>query len=85
MISLFLRRIYFFNILCFVYGRHAAAVTIDDFFPFGANNGDSQLPYGDDVTAEVQFMPNFLFYGQSYTFFGVSEYYTNKITRAYVV
>ena len=77
MISLFLRRIYFLKIifLCFVYGRsrYAAAVTIDDFFPFGVNNGDSQLPYGDDVTAEVQFMPNFLFYGQSYSFFGVSD------------
>ena len=73
MISLFLRRIYFFKILCFVYGRYVAAVTIDDFFPFGANNGDSQLPYGDDMAAEVQFMPNFLFYGQSYSFFGVSD------------
>ena len=62
------------TLLFFVYGRYAAAVTIDDFFPFGANNGDSQLPPDDDDEfAKVQFMPNFLFYGQSYSSFVVSD------------
>ena len=75
MISAFLIRFQLLKILCFVYGSGGpvAAVTIDDFFPFGTANGNAQLPDGDDEVAEVQFMSTFLFYGQSYSFFGVSS------------
>ena len=67
----FQRLIYLLLILCFDFGRLVAAVTIADFFPFGTDYGDAQLPDGDDVIAEVPFMTNFLFYGQSFSFFGV--------------
>ena len=57
---------------CFFYGCHdVLALTIDEFFPFGEENGDTQLQRGDDVSANVQFMSDFLFYGQSYSFFSV--------------
>ena len=71
---------YFLLILYFFYGaRVSVALTIDEFFPFGTLNGDTRLVnsnglQSDDVSANVQFVRNFRFYGQSYSFFAVRDY-----------
>ena len=49
----------------------SAGLTLDDFFPFGPGNGDNQLRDGDDEVVSVQFLADFFFFGQAYTFFGV--------------
>ena len=41
-------------ILCLVCGKQASALSVDDFYPFGPLNGDSELPKGDgDRTSPV--------------------------------
>ena len=47
-------------------------MTIDEFFPFGLTNGDTAMMHDDDLVVNVSFQDRFLFYGNSYTFFGVS-------------
>ena len=49
----------------------SAGLTLDDFFPFGPGNGDNQLRDGDDEVVSVDFLSDFFFFGQAYTFFGV--------------
>ena len=61
-------------ILCyFVYREPAVSgVITNEFFDFGTANGDTELPRGDDVVALEPFLNSFLFYGKSYSSFGVS-------------
>ena len=60
--------------LCLFCGRQVwAGLTLDDFFPFGVGNGDSQLTDGDDVAESVPFLTDFYFYGRAYTYFGVGS------------
>ena len=68
-------------ILCLIYGEpQASALSIDDFFPFGPANGDSQLPGGDDEVSSEPFPGSFQFFGKSYSFFGVSDW-SGKLDR----
>lgn len=46
---------------------------LDDFFPFGVENGDSQLIDGDDKVESLPPLTKFYFYGQAYTYLGVSS------------
>ena len=53
-------------------GLQSSALTIDEFFPFGQTNGDTAMDPADEAVVSVSFQDRFLFYGESYFFFGVS-------------
>ena len=60
-------------ILCyFVYREPAVSgVITNELFSFGTAN-DTELPRGDDEVASEPFLNSFLFYGKSYSSFGIS-------------
>ena len=70
----FSRRSIWLLALCFFCAERqvSAGLTLDDFLPFGVENGDSQLTDGDDEAESLPFLTEFYFYGQMYTDFGVS-------------
>lgn len=49
------------------------AVPVDEFYPFAQANGDMELPTGLDRVVDHTFPSPFLFYGQSFSFVGVSD------------
>ena len=55
-----------------IFNGQSSALTIDEFFSFGLTNGDTEMTQGDDLVVSVSFQDRFLFYGNSYAFFGVS-------------
>ena len=76
--SCFTTTIGVFLIVCSVFStRHTVALTINEFFPFGLENNDIAMPPADDDSVSVSFTDRFLFYGKSYTSFGVSIDYSS--------
>ena len=70
----------FFKVLifCLVCGKQASALSINDFYPFGPLNGDSELPKGDNTInpvtlAIVTFPAPSFFYGESFGDIAVSK------------
>ena len=62
-------------ILCLVCGKQASALSINDFYPFGPLNGDSQLPNGtvDTAFARGSFPTPLFFFGEPFPDITVSK------------